>query len=199
VTWRTSISAFMRVSPILARLRLLGLSAQERRSARIVATDRTGKQDMVELAIGNDNVLSVVFSGAAPEPTRGEGVGTRLPPDALAPLGTYHALVIGNNRYRALPRLETAVNDAQEIAAILQKDYGYKVSLLIDATRYAILTELNRLRETLTEKDHLLIYYAGHGELDRVNQRGHWLPVDADRTTRRTGSRTSRSATFSMR
>jgi len=32
----------------------------------------------------------------------------------------------------------------------------------------------------LTEKDNLLIYYAGHGELDRVNMRGHWLPVDAD-------------------
>ena len=24
------------------------------------------------------------------------------------------------------------------------------------------------------------MYYAGHGQLDRVNQRGHWLPVDAE-------------------
>jgi len=32
------------------------------------------------------------------------------------------------------------------------------------------------------QKDNLLIYYAGHGELDRVNLRGHWLPVDAELT-----------------
>jgi len=32
----------------------------------------------------------------------------------------------------------------------------------------------------LTEDDNLLIYYAGHGELDKVNMRGHWLPIDAD-------------------
>ena len=25
-----------------------------------------------------------------------------------------------------------------------------------------------------------VVYYAGHGELDRVNNRGHWLPVDAE-------------------
>ena len=37
------------------------------------------------------------------------------------------------------------------------------------------------MRETLTSTDNLLIYYAGHGELDEVNQRGHWLPVDAER------------------
>jgi len=36
------------------------------------------------------------------------------------------------------------------------------------------------MREKLTEKDNLLIYYAGHGEEDKVNQRGHWLPVDAE-------------------
>ncbi|MDX1607547.1 MAG: caspase family protein, partial [Candidatus Competibacterales bacterium] len=27
--------------------------------------------------------------------------------------------------------------------------------------------------------DNFLLYYAGHGELDRVNDRGYWLPVDA--------------------
>jgi uncharacterized caspase-like protein len=39
---------------------------------------------------------------------------------------------------------------------------------------------LNKLRAKLTETDNLLIYYAGHGELDQVNMRGHWLPIDAD-------------------
>jgi uncharacterized caspase-like protein len=55
-----------------------------------------------------------------------------------------------------------------------------KVTTLINANRYQILSALNKLREQLTEKDNLIIYYAGHGELDRVNQRGNWLPVDAE-------------------
>ena len=31
----------------------------------------------------------------------------------------------------------------------------------------------------LKENDNLLIYYAGHGELDKAENRGYWLPVDA--------------------
>ena len=39
---------------------------------------------------------------------------------------------------------------------------------------------LNKLRAELNDKDNLLVFYAGHGELDRANSRGHWLPVDAE-------------------
>jgi hypothetical protein len=52
--------------------------------------------------------------------------------------------------------------------------------VLLDADRYQILSALNELREKLTSEDNLLIYYAGHGELDRVNGRGYWLPIDAE-------------------
>jgi uncharacterized caspase-like protein len=104
--------------------------------------------------------------------------------DKLLPVdidfGGYHALVIGNNAYRALPRLQTAINDARAVAELLERRYGFEVTLLADASRYEILSALNRLRETLTENDNLLVYYAGHGELDRRNMRGHWLPVDAE-------------------
>lgn len=98
------------------------------------------------------------------------------------PFGRYHALVIGNDRYRELPALNTAIADAQAIAEVLEQRYGFKVTRLIDADRYQILSALNLLRETLTDQDNLLVYYAGHGELDKVNMRGHWLPVDAERS-----------------
>ena len=94
--------------------------------------------------------------------------------------GTYYALVIGNNDYRQLRKLRTAVADARDVARVLEQDYGFRVKLLMNATRYDILAALNDLREKLTEKDNLLIYYAGHGELDERNQRGNWLPVDAE-------------------
>lgn len=95
-------------------------------------------------------------------------------------LGNYHALIIGNDEYRTLPGLKTAVNDATAVAQVLGSQYGFKTQLLTNATRYDILQALNNLRETLGEHDNLLIYYAGHGELDDVNDRGYWLPVDAE-------------------
>lgn len=97
-----------------------------------------------------------------------------------ASFGNYHALVIGNNNYRQIRKLRTAVNDAREVAGILEKNYGFKVTLLLDADRYQILSALNSLRERLTEKDNLLIYYAGHGVRDEKTSRGYWLPVDAE-------------------
>ena len=95
-------------------------------------------------------------------------------------LGNYYALVIGNNNYANLPNLDAAVSDAREAAKLLEKRYGFKTKLLLNATRYEILSALNELRSRLTEADNLLIYYAGHGELDRSNTRGYWLPVDAE-------------------
>ncbi len=94
--------------------------------------------------------------------------------------GNYHALVIGNNQYSHFPNLLSASVDARETAELLRTKYGFQTTTLIDATRYDMLSALNQLRENLTEHDNLLIYYAGHGELDRVNLRGYWLPVDAE-------------------
>jgi peptidoglycan hydrolase-like protein with peptidoglycan-binding domain/uncharacterized caspase-like protein len=95
--------------------------------------------------------------------------------------GDYYALVIGNNDYRTLPQLRTAVSDAKAIAETLREDYGFQVTLLLDATRYEILAAMSRLRATLTEKSNLLVYYAGHGVLDEAANIGYWLPIDADR------------------
>lgn len=94
--------------------------------------------------------------------------------------GNYHALIIANNDYQKVPKLETPATDGKVIEKVLRTKYGFKTKLLLDGTRYQILSELNRLRASLSEDDNLLIYYAGHGELDKVNMRGHWLPVDAD-------------------
>lgn len=93
--------------------------------------------------------------------------------------GTYHALVIGSNRYRYLPSLKTAVADARAVAELLAEEYGFTVDLLIDATRRDILASLHRLRVQLGARSNLLVYYAGHGYLDPDTQEGYWLPVDA--------------------
>lgn len=153
----------------------VGLTRSVDERVRIVAIDRRGRKSTLEFLILSSPETQMAATGAA-APAR---VGSPLAQKDVA-LGTYHALVIGNNDYKILRRLRTAVNDAREVARILERDYGFKVTLLLNATRYDTLSALNAMRERLTEKDNLLIYYAGHGELDKVNQRGHWLPVDAE-------------------
>jgi hypothetical protein len=96
--------------------------------------------------------------------------------------GEYHALIIGNNDYPELPKLETPVNDALAVARILEDKYGFKTQVLINADRYTILQTLNSFKEKLSANDNFLLYYAGHGTLDEKNNRGHWLPVDAHPT-----------------
>jgi hypothetical protein len=137
----------------------------------IVAVDKKGRR--IETAFLITRPVGSVrgASGEAP----------RLVPQKLeVEFGTFHAVVIGNNDYTMMPKLKTAATDAEAVARLLEERYGFKVTLLLNANRYAILSALNKAREALTEDDNLLIYYAGHGELDRVNNRGNWLPVDAE-------------------
>jgi hypothetical protein len=93
--------------------------------------------------------------------------------------GNYHALVIGNNDYKYLKKLNTAVSDATAVAGLLRDSYGYKVRHLENATRSQIFDALDEYRETLTDNDNLLIYYAGHGWLDDTTEQGFWLPINA--------------------
>ncbi len=112
-----------------------------------------------------------------------------IPPEKIPPrtesfsdihFGNYHALVIGNNNYRELSQLKTAEDDAKAVARVLRDDYGFKVEVLLNATRGDMIGALTKLRAKLTTNDNLLIYYAGHGELDTVAEQGYWLPVDAE-------------------
>ena len=94
--------------------------------------------------------------------------------------GNYHALVIGNNKYRVLNRLETAEGDARAVAKVLRDAYGFNVKLLLNATRADLIGAMTKLRAKLTKADNLLIYYAGHGESYTIAGQGYWLPVDAE-------------------
>jgi len=140
---------------------------------RAVAVDSGGRRASLDFVIlpKSENKLS-----------QGESTPAEVAP-AVKPnveFGEYHALIIGNDNYVNMTNLRTARNDAEAVGRLLKTKYGFKTNLLLDADRYAILSTLNKLMQELTEEDNLLIYYAGHGELDNVNLRGYWLPVDAE-------------------
>ena len=98
-------------------------------------------------------------------------------------LGAYRALIIGINDYKdsKIPDLETAVNDARAMAELLRGRYGFQVALLLDrkATKEAIYDALRELALSTEPDDSVLIYYAGHGDLDRAYNDGWWIPADA--------------------
>jgi hypothetical protein len=132
----------------------------------LVAVDRQSKRATIDFFLEQDG-------GSAKAPTvKNDASGVDL--------GNYYALLIGNQKYQNLRSLNSPAADVADIGVLLRDRYGFKVTTLVNATRYQILTELNRLMETLTERDNLLIYYAGHGEIDEATQVAFWLPVDAD-------------------
>ena len=89
------------------------------------------------------------------------------------------ALVIANNKHRYLPDLVSPHRDGQAVAQVLREAFGMQTHLLLDGTREAILAALAHWRVALRPVDEFLLYYAGHGYLDPVTDRGYWLPVDA--------------------
>lgn len=138
----------------------------------IVALDKTGQRADVAFELRPESQTAAKAADGKAKPTPG-GIPN-------VSLGQFHALIIGNYDYQHLPKLETPRADATALAELLKKKYGFETTVLLNATRYDILSALNKLRATLTKNDNLLVYYAGHGELDKVNNRGNWLPVDAE-------------------
>jgi len=105
----------------------------------------------------------------------------KLPGLATVDFGKYYALIIGNNKYKYLENLKTAVNDARDVNRILKTKYGFKTRLLINAKRDELISALHDFQLNVSDRDNFLLYYAGHGEIDQKNKKGHWLPVDAEK------------------
>ncbi|MDA1043724.1 MAG: TIR domain-containing protein, partial [Verrucomicrobia bacterium] len=101
----------------------------------------------------------------------------------------YHALVIGINAYtdygtQGWDNLNTAANDAREVAKILNQQYGFDVTQLLDesATRANIMQQLDTIATSYPDQA-ILIYYAGHGFYKEEVDQGYWIPSDARRIT----------------
>lgn len=94
--------------------------------------------------------------------------------------GKFVALLIGNNRYKHISSLKTAINDVEMLKTTLENKYGFQTTTIRDATRRDILRAITNIQKKITADTNLLIYYAGHGHLANDENRGYWLPVDAE-------------------
>ena len=97
------------------------------------------------------------------------------------------ALIVGVNRYRYVPPLSYACNDARAVADVLKDSFGFPedhVTLLLDddADRDTIRrTFLAFDDKRVGPDDRLLVFYAGHGhtQLGNRGEVGFLVPVDA--------------------
>ena len=96
----------------------------------------------------------------------------------------YYALLIAVQDYDSgeIGKLDFAVSDARGLGDILVSRYTFdkeNVITLTNPDRRAIYKTLQSLRSKLTERDNLLIFYAGHGYWQEDMRQGFWLPRDA--------------------
>lgn len=112
-------------------------------------------------------------------------------PVAAASSHKYRALIMGVSKYKhedaRLQSLERPSGDAQQVYDQLTQRYTFEpadVILLKDPTRQEILDALDKLAQVTTDKDNLLVFYAGHGYWDKQRELGYWLPSDAKRDSR---------------
>ncbi|MBS4049932.1 MAG: caspase family protein [Methylomonas sp.] len=139
---------------------------------RLVATDKSNQSSDLSLRLlASENGEQATYANSNTAETRQVGD---------IQFGKFYALIIGNNDYKAYPDLQTPVTDAKSLEVLLRERYGFKTKILLNANRHAIMSALNELNQKLTEQDNLLIYYAGHGEIDQKSQSAYWLPVDSE-------------------
>ncbi|HBE40426.1 MAG TPA: hypothetical protein DDW27_04350 [Bacteroidales bacterium] len=96
----------------------------------------------------------------------------------------YYGLIIAVNNYQDqnLESLDRPVNDAEKLYDILVSKYTFdpgNVKFLRNAVRQDIINALDELTRKVTQKDNLLIFYAGHGVWNDKSNVGYWLPSDA--------------------
>jgi hypothetical protein len=107
--------------------------------------------------------------------------------DMLLKGGKYYGLFIAIENYQdnKINDLDNAVEDATELYETLLTHYTFEeknMKMLTDPKREDVVIALDELSNKITDKDNLLIFYAGHGHWEERTGIGYWLPSDAKRS-----------------
>ena len=85
------------------------------------------------------------------------------------------ALLIGNNAYQNVPRLQTAINDARAVGTAL-RGLGFTVILAENQSRRAMSEALLAFDKAIEPGDIALFFFAGHGF--EIRGQNYLLPTD---------------------
>ena len=90
------------------------------------------------------------------------------------------ALVVGNNDYKNVPKLQKAVNDARTMGDTL-KQLGFTVMVAENQTRQAFSQSLLAFDKAVEKGDTAFFFYAGHGF--EIAGQNFLLPTDVPAAT----------------
>ena len=131
------------------------------------------------------SVLILLFLAFGANAATERGVSIRpVAPTGEEVRGSQWLMVIGIDNYLRWPKLRTAVNDAKAVRDVLTSRYHFDKEHLYelydaDATRGNILKTFRALATQVKPEDSLLIFYAGHGNMDTITKTGSWVPVES--------------------
>ena len=106
------------------------------------------------------------------------------PTDLSFSQGTTYILAIAIDEYDRHQKLFNAVKDAEDIIQVLLQRYDCQKDKVVRlynkaANKPEIFGALDDLTSKVTDKDSVLIYYAGHGYYHESNNTGHLIPQSA--------------------
>lgn len=85
------------------------------------------------------------------------------------------ALVIGNDAYAYIPRLENAKADARAVTEKLS-GLGFSVSMHLDVSERSLKEALRNFKGSVDGGDEVILFYAGHGV--QISSTNYLLPID---------------------
>ncbi len=160
----------------------------------VTAEDMAGNQTKAEIIFSetsaeNEGNKSVLLASRESFPLFASQRGIMTPEkrNSQQQKGKYHALFIGIDAYQHWPVLKNAVRDAAELQKILCRDYGFSPENTVllrngEAGWDNLMNQMKNMAADLGENDSFLLYFAGHGQLDRLTNDGYWIPSDGARS-----------------
>ncbi|MEM6805874.1 MAG: caspase family protein, partial [Bacteroidota bacterium] len=101
-----------------------------------------------------------------------------------------HLLLIAINEYAGnFSPLSNCIKDAEDVSKVLLENYNFEEAHVLrlyneDASIRNIFDTLRAYAEKLGEDDSLVIYFAGHGDEDKILEEGYWIPQNAKQNER---------------
>ena len=98
--------------------------------------------------------------------------------------GNNYLFVIGIDEYEHWAVLNCAVKDIEDFTEVLLDRYKFKKEHVFslkneEATEQRIRKGFKEIKQVITEKDNLVVYFSGHGHYDSDDKSGYWIPVNA--------------------
>lgn len=97
-----------------------------------------------------------------------------------------HLFLIGIDKYLQHAQLNSCVRDLTDFKSILLEKYDFEEAQVYElydaeATNKKIQDAFKGYIRTLEDSDNLVIYFSGHGGLEKTTDRGFWIPQEGDK------------------